>query len=156
MAPGLNIRVLGAGDAGLMTDMNALFGRVFEDPDSYASAKPDMLYLARLLRGDAFIAIAALRDGTLVGGLAAYVLPKFEQARNEVYLYDLAVEAAHRRQGIATALIAALQREAHAREAWMIYVQADHGDDPAIALYTNLGAREDVIHFDILPMPAPP
>jgi aminoglycoside 3-N-acetyltransferase I len=28
-------------------------------------------------------------------------------------------------------------------------VQADHGDDPAIALYTKLGTREDVLHFDI-------
>lgn len=24
-----------------------------------------------------------------------------------------------------------------------------HGDGPAIALYTKLGAREDVLHFDI-------
>jgi len=28
-------------------------------------------------------------------------------------------------------------------------VQADHGDDPAIELYSKLGVREDVIHFDI-------
>jgi hypothetical protein len=31
----------------------------------------------------------------------------------------------------------------------VIYVQADLGDDPAIALYTKLGVREDVLHFDI-------
>ena len=146
-----DIRILGAGDAALMADMNALFGDVFDDPDSYASAPPGALYLARLLRGEAFIAIAALVDGKVVGGLAAYVLPKFEQARNEVYLYDLAVDASHRRRGIATALIAALQREAAARDAWVVYVQADHGDDAAIALYTRLGTREDVLHFDIPP-----
>jgi aminoglycoside 3-N-acetyltransferase I len=29
------------------------------------------------------------------------------------------------------------------------YVQADQGDNPAIALYTKLGVREDVLHFDI-------
>jgi aminoglycoside 3-N-acetyltransferase I len=28
-------------------------------------------------------------------------------------------------------------------------VQADIGDVPAIALYTKLGTREDVLHFDI-------
>jgi aminoglycoside 3-N-acetyltransferase I len=28
-------------------------------------------------------------------------------------------------------------------------VQADYGDDPAIALYEKLGRREDVMHFDI-------
>ena len=33
----------------------------------------------------------------------------------------------------------------------MIFVQADTGveDEPAIALYTKLGVREDVLHFDI-------
>lgn len=33
----------------------------------------------------------------------------------------------------------------------MIFVQADTGveDGPAIALYTQLGKREDVLHFDV-------
>jgi aminoglycoside 3-N-acetyltransferase I len=31
----------------------------------------------------------------------------------------------------------------------VIFVQADHGDDPAIALYERLGVREEVLHFDI-------
>jgi hypothetical protein len=32
-----------------------------------------------------------------------------------------------------------------------MFVQADRGDDPAIALYSKLGVREDVLHFDIPP-----
>ena len=32
----------------------------------------------------------------------------------------------------------------------MIKVQADQDDEPAINLYTKLGVREDVLHFDIL------
>lgn len=35
--------------------------------------------------------------------------------------------------------------------AYVIFVQADLGDDPAIALYSQLGQREDVPHFDIAP-----
>jgi aminoglycoside 3-N-acetyltransferase I len=31
----------------------------------------------------------------------------------------------------------------------VIFVQADPGDAPAIALYESLGTREDVHHFDI-------
>ena len=57
--------------------------------------------------------------------------------------------AAHRREGIATALIQELKKIALARAAYVIFVQADIGDDPAIALYTKLGVREDVLHFDI-------
>ena len=92
----------------------------------------------------------------MVGGLAAYVLPKFEQARSEIYIYDLAVDEAHRRQGIATAMIEELRKIATSKGAYVIYVQADHGDAAAIALYTKLGVREDVLHFDIDPSPALP
>jgi ribosomal protein S18 acetylase RimI-like enzyme len=88
-------------------------------------------------------------ERTIVGGLVAYVLPKFEQARSEIYIFDLAVAANVRRQGIATALVARLKEIACERGAWVIYVQAELTDAPAIALYTKLGAREDVLHFDI-------
>ena len=95
--------------------------------------------------------MAASCDGKVIGGLAAYVLPKFEQARSELYIYDLAVDEVHRRRGVATALIAELRRIAADRGVYVIFVQADHGDEPAIALYTKLGVREDVLHFDIAP-----
>ena len=36
-----------------------------------------------------------------------------------------------------------------ARGAYVIFVQADIIDEPAIALYSKLGAREEVLHFDI-------
>ena len=54
----------------------------------------------------------------------------------------------HRREGIATALIQMLRSIASARGAYVIFVQADLGDDAAIALYGKLGVREDVLHFD--------
>lgn len=131
--------------------MLAMFGEAFEDVPTYTRAQPDDAYLNGLLSDATFIAVAALDGEQVVGGLAAYVLRKFEQARSEIYIYDLAVDAAHRRQGIATALIEELKRVARARGAYAIFVQADHGDAPAIALYTKLGVREDVLHFDIDP-----
>ncbi|MEX2407612.1 MAG: GNAT family N-acetyltransferase, partial [Rhodovibrionaceae bacterium] len=68
---------------------------------------------------------------------------------SEIYIYDLAVAEAHRRRGVATALIGKLKEIAAERDAYVIYVQADLGDAPAIALYSKLGLREDVLHFDI-------
>jgi len=44
-----------------------------------------------------------------------------------------------------------LKSIARTRGAYVIYVQADRGDAPAIALYESLGVREDVLHFDIDP-----
>ncbi len=143
------ITLLGAGDDAMMRGMLRVFGDAFEDVACYGSAQPSPEYLARLLGSETVIALAAHTGDTVVGALAAYVLHKFEQERSEVYIYDLAVDEAHRQQGIATALIMELKRVAAARGAWVIYVQADHGDDPAIALYTKLGTREDVLHFDI-------
>lgn len=41
------------------------------------------------------------------------------------------------------------KRIAAARSAYIIFIQADIGDEPAIALYTKPGTREEVLHFDI-------
>ena len=131
--------------------MLAMFGRAFEDISTYTERQPDDGYLTRLLESSTFIGVAAITEGRVVGGLAAYVLTKFEQARSEIYIYDLAVDEASRRMGIATAMIRKLQHEAASRGSYVIFVQADHGDHPAIALYTKLGVREDVLHFDIAP-----
>lgn len=148
-APPLSVRRLLPDDLGLMTTMLNLFGDVFSEEDIYRGAQPSPDYLRNLLGGDYFIALVAIDEGTLVGGLAAYELRKFERERSEIYIYDLAVAEAHRRRGIATALIEELKTVAAARGAYVIFVQADQGDDPAIALYSKLGEREDVLHFDI-------
>jgi aminoglycoside 3-N-acetyltransferase I len=135
--------------AGLQT----MFGRAFEDEAAWHARRPDSAYLAQLFAKEHVIVLAAVCEvggiEAVVGGLVAYELPKIEEARSEIYIYDLAVDETHRRRGIATALIRALQPIAHACGAWVIYVQADYGDEPAIALYTKLGVREDVMHFDI-------
>lgn len=147
--PPVVLRRLDAADADLFDKMLDLFGAVFEDTVTYGAHRPDAGYVARLLANPAFIALVALKDQHVVGALAAYELPKFEQARSEFYIYDLAVAAAHRRQGIATALIGKTREIARACGGWVVFVQADHGDDPAITLYSRLGHREAVLHFDI-------
>ena len=114
-----------------------------------APAQPSSDYVRERLCDPGFVALAAMAGDEVIGGLAAYELKKFEQARSEFYIYDLAVQAAHRRQGVATRLIEALKPIARAAGGYVIFVQADQGDTPAIALYTKLGVREDVLHFDI-------
>ncbi|HVV51781.1 MAG TPA: AAC(3)-I family aminoglycoside N-acetyltransferase [Polyangia bacterium] len=128
----------------------ALFGEAFAEPDTYGGRPPGDDYLAKLLGKSHVVALVALDDGGAVaGGLVAYELEKLEQARSELYIYDLAVAEAHRRRGVATGLIRALGKLAAARGAWVMYVQADRTDPPAIRLYESLGTREDVHHFDI-------
>jgi aminoglycoside 3-N-acetyltransferase I len=134
-----------------MKALLATFGEAFNDVKTYTAKPPRDQYLERLLGGDSFIALAALKHGDVVGGIAAYELKKFEQELSEIYIYDLAVASGHRREGIATALVDKLREVAASRGASVIFVQADTGieDEPAIALYRKLGRGEKVLHFDI-------
>jgi len=147
------VRTLSTFDADALRALNAVFGDAFEDPVAYGAESPCEAYLANLLGKNHFIAVVASIENAIVGGLTAYVLDKFEQERREIYIYDLAVTEPYRRQGIATALIRHLQRVAAERGAYVIFVQADLVDAPAIALYEKLGAKQTAHHFDI---PVPP
>jgi len=140
---------LTSSDVALLKELLGLFAEVFEDPQAYQSAVPSDQYLQELLAKPHFIAVIAQNGNDVIGGLAAYVLDKFEQDRREIYIYDLAVAEEHRRKGIASGLITALKSIAKERRAYVIYVQADRGDTPAIKLYESLGTKEDVHHFDI-------
>lgn len=126
-----------------------MFGRAFANPTAYESTPPSEEYLRSLLARPSVITLVAIHRNDIVGGLVAYELPKLEQERSEIYIYDLAVDEHYRRRGIATNLIEALRKVAAERRAWVIYVQADYIDPPAIALYEKLGTREEVLHFDI-------
>jgi len=153
MHASFDVRVLRPGSAGALRDMLTMFGRAFAEMETYTARQPGDDYLEGLLASSTFISLAAVADGRVIGGIAAYVLPKFEQVRSEIYIYDLAVDEEHRRQGVATALIAELRQVAAARGAYSIFVQADREDAAAVSLYTKLGVREDVLHFDIVPTP---
>ncbi len=143
-------RHLLASDVSLLAELLKVFGDAFQEPETYQGAVPGHEYLQALLSRPHFIVVVALDDsGSVLGGLAAYELQKFEQERSEIYIYDLAVNEAHRRKGIATGLINKLKGIARERGAYMIFVQAHPGDIPAIKLYESLGTREDVHHFDI-------
>ena len=143
------IHRLGPDDLAAMRRLNALFAEVFADPASYAGAPPSDAHLVDTLSKPHVLALVATEGAATIGGLVAYEMEKLEQARREIYIYDLAVPESHRRRGVATALIGHLCGIARERGAWAVFVQADHGDAPAVALYTKLGTREDVMHFDI-------
>lgn len=152
--PSFRIHQIAPDEVRLMQALLTTFGEAFGEAQTYARNRPGADYLRRLLASDYFIALAALKGGEVVGGIAAYELKKFEQERSEIYIYDLAVAAAHRREGIGSALIEALKKIAEGRGAYVIFVQADTADEPAIALYAKLGAREEVLHFEIAVRPA--
>lgn len=147
----LSIRLLTPGDAFLLQAIQLLLDEAFEES---ISAKPasDLDHLESMLAKDSFLAIAAIHGDEVVGAIVAYEIPRLERNASEIYLYDLAVSSSFRRQGIATAMIRELQRIAAQRQVRTIFVQAHLEDEPAIALYSKLGKRQDAAHFDIEPI----
>ena len=132
--------------------MTRLAARCLLDVESYRGNQPGEGYLERLLDSDTFVALVALKDRAVIGGLAAHELPKLEQQRSEMYTYDLAVAESHRRMGVATAPIQELKETASAGKVHAIFVQADCGDDAAIALYSKMAKAEQVLHFNLDPL----
>jgi aminoglycoside 3-N-acetyltransferase I len=140
---------LGAADLALLKGLLNVFGEAFNDIPTYQDAVPSDAYLQSFLAKPHIVVLVALRKDRVVGGLVAYELEKFEQDRRELYIYDLAVAEEHRRKGIATKLIEELKRIGMERKAYVIFVQADEGDEAAIKLYESLGSKEHPYHFDI-------
>lgn len=136
----------------LLNNLRQVFAIAFDEDSIWNSNKPSDEYLTRVLANNNYIALVAIGEqGQVVGGLVAYVLQKIDQEHSEVYLYDLAVEVDHRRQGIATQLISELKVVAKSYGANVIFVQADNEDMEAVALYTKLSRsiETDISHFDI-------
>jgi aminoglycoside 3-N-acetyltransferase I len=142
-------RQLARADTSLLKDLLQVFGDAFGEVETYQQSVPSDDYMARLLSKQHFIAVVAIKGEEVVGGLAAYELDKFEQDRREIYIYDLAVAEGHRRRGVATGMIGELRRIALERNVYVIFVQANLEDGPAIALYESLGTKETAHHFDI-------
>ncbi|QUL37568.1 GNAT family N-acetyltransferase [Erythrobacter sp. JK5] len=148
------VRRLGPGDLAGYRTMNAVFSEVFEEPENYADRPPGDSHARAWLANANNIAILAEAGGKTVGALAGYVLPKFEQERSELFIYDLAVRESHRRRGAATAMIEETRKIARNVGAWTVFVQADTTpeDEPAQALYRKLASSEiTALHFDIAP-----
>jgi aminoglycoside 3-N-acetyltransferase I len=111
----------------------------------------DVDYTARpgILANPSFLAVVAQEDGRLAGGLTAYVLESFASPRPSLYLYDLAVSDAYRRQGVGTGLIRFLTAYARERGFGEVFVQAHRVDGYALEFYrqTGVSGEEDVVQF---------
>lgn len=135
-----------------LKQLRHVYAEAFLEQKKYTSNIPTDEYLTKILENKHIINLVET-DGAeqVIGGLTAYILQKIEQPTSELYLYDLAVLATHRRKGVATRLIEELKIIGRDFGANVIFVQADNIDAPAIALYELLCSTKetDITHFDI-------
>mgnify|MGYP003419727842 FL=1 len=139
----LTISRLGATDQPVMKELNELFAEVFDDEESYVSQPPSDKYLSEFLKSDDNIVLVAISEDTVVGGLVAYTLTKFEQECKEIYVYDLAVSTEQQRHGIGRELMKELKSIGKTAEAYVIFVHADEGDE-AVKFYDSLNPDDNL------------
>jgi ribosomal protein S18 acetylase RimI-like enzyme len=102
-----------------------------------------------LLEDDATIFLAAFLDDEPVGFVFGYALPRRHGPPTILFVYELDVAEAHRRQGIAARLMSELAEIARARGIEDGFVLTEPDNDPANALYRSLGGeRVETVMWD--------
>lgn len=142
------IERLTVGDRDRARALFRLMAEVFEDKDQ---KELDDAYIDRLLAREDFWALGAYADGDVVGGLTAHTLPMTRGPYSEMFIYDIAVRAAHQRKGIGRLLVTELQESAGATIN-NVFVAADNEDVHALDFYRALGgtpAPVTMFTFDV-------
>jgi hypothetical protein len=67
-------------EASTVPELMRVFAEAFEDSETYTSRKPSLDYIISLLDNPCNIVLVARDDKTVVGGLIAYELQKFEKS----------------------------------------------------------------------------
>jgi aminoglycoside 3-N-acetyltransferase I len=102
-----------------------------------------------LLADDRTIFLAAFQGAEPVGFVFGYDLPRRHGKRSILFVYELEVKAACRRQGIATRLMIELRRIARSRGTEDSFVLTEPDNAAANALYASLGGvRQESVLWD--------
>jgi ribosomal protein S18 acetylase RimI-like enzyme len=97
------------------------------------------------------VVVAEAPDHALIGYATGHATYETGYAEHGLYVGDLYVAPAHRRQGVARALLAALARAGHARGARHLWLTAKQDNTAAHAFYRRLGSRgEPVMAFAVV------
>jgi aminoglycoside 3-N-acetyltransferase I len=150
--PDIEIQKLAVDDVDRFAAVVQLFAETFGMENFTLPARR---HLAQLIENDEFIALAATVGQRVAGGLTAYVIRQYYSEKSLVYIYDLAVDPAFQRRGIATRLIAALKTWCAENDIEEAFVEATADDEHAVAFYRSTGAMEEAVRYFYYPLEPP-
>lgn len=139
------IKQLTKEDLPLFKSLIDLFNTVFEEEDPTVG---NDAHLLKLLDGRSFVAITAVSENEVVGGLTAYELPLVYSDHSEIFLYDMAVQSEYQRMGIGKSLIQSLKEYCIKNGIKEFFVMAHEEDQHAIEFYHSTGGKsENIVNF---------
>jgi len=140
----IEIKHLTKEDLSKFTSLIHLFNMVFEEESKIGSEANSL----KLLNSKYFIALVALAENEVVGGLTAYELPMYYSNSSEIFLYDLAVKPQYQRMGIGKRLLQSLKEYCIKNGIKEFFVMAHEEDEHAIEFYRSTGGdSENVVNF---------
>jgi ribosomal protein S18 acetylase RimI-like enzyme len=130
----MEIRRLRPGEHEAVIDASPLF----DAPAERSAAE-------RFLDAEGHVLLVAYADGAPVGFVSGVEMTHPDKG-TEMFLYELAVAEPSRRQGIGSALVAALRDLARERGCYDMWVLTDADNSAALATYAASGAGEPSAH----------
>jgi len=141
----LEVRQLTKEDVSVFSSLIKMFNMVFEEVEPAISSEANLL---RLLNNNNFVAMAAISENEVVGGLTAFELPMYYSDSSEVFLYDMAVKPEFQRIGIGKSLIRSLKEYCIRHGVKEFFVLAHEEDESAVEFYHSTGGKsEKVVNF---------
>lgn len=123
-------------DLMLFRNLLILFNEIFESENETI---PGDLYLKSLLANPNFIVFVLMIEGNVVGGVTAYLLPKYYSEASELYLYDVAIHPDLQRQGLGRGLIETVKQYCFGHKISEAFVDAHEEDKHAFEFYQSTG-----------------
>ncbi len=150
MSADFEIKKIGNHEIATAQALILMFGDDRSDDENFTFADDD--YTALMLARDDFHVIVALAGGRLIGGLTAYEMKMFKRPTTEMFLYEIEVAEAYRRQGIGKALIEKLKQICLEKRIVEIFVGTEKDNSAARKLYESSGGKadEDSVWFNYL------
>jgi ribosomal protein S18 acetylase RimI-like enzyme len=128
----MNVRRLAPGKEGEILRATSLF----DEP-------PDPAAVRSYLRDDRNVFLLAYEGDEPVGFLRGTELAQLKSRRNQMFLYEIAVDRGARRRGTGRALIEWLLRHCRERGFEEIFVYTDPSNEAAVRLYRSTGATTE-------------
>lgn len=106
---------------------------------------PSDHYLRTLLLKEDFYVVVVLDKEKVIGGLTAFILSMYKEEIDEIFLYEVGVDEAYRKKGVATQLIDFLKKTGVKLGVSEMYVGTEMHNIPAQKLYDKTGGKFETI-----------